>query len=116
MLINRVGHKIAEKLLVQEPNSVVCPVLVAEHWRYNIVYYNNVFYGIPQALGPMDLSIEANRARQGIVTGSSIEKAKRNIDKSRRTGALTSLARSLRSLFDFIATWLMKLFHAVGLS
>lgn len=58
------------------------PILIGSHRGYNIVKMNSTFYGVPQNLGPMDLqTVEINTIHE-IVSGSSLEIARVNINKA----------------------------------
>ena len=93
----------------ETPSAV--PVPVTDHKNYRVVFYANVYYAVPQPMGLLDLTIEANRTRPGIVTGSSVKKAKRNIDKARRNEALSFLRQLLEKIFYSIVRWIKDLFH-----
>jgi len=40
------------------------PELVGSYKGYSIVDYHGLFYGVPQSLGPVDLTEKKNRSRQ----------------------------------------------------
>lgn len=56
------------------------PQLVGAYKGYNIVDYNNQFYGVPQSMGPLDLSEEGDRNKKGILVSKDRKEIERLID------------------------------------
>ena len=56
------------------------PILVSDYKDYNFVRYGEIFYGVPQSFGPLDLQNESDRTKPGILTAESIHKLKRTVD------------------------------------
>ncbi|GEM_PF-6314937 len=62
------------------PKTIDAPRLVTDYKKYNIVYYNELFYAVPQSLGPLDLSQEKDRVRPGIIVDKKLKKIKKAIN------------------------------------
>lgn len=108
-LINEaIAVKVSGQIPAQALDPAGPPMLVTEHRGYNIVFYAGVFYAVPQSLGPMDLAIDANRMRPEIVTGSSLKKAKRNIDKTLNAKLWGHLCQTLQKRLRSFLRWLNK--------
>ena len=58
------------------------PQLAGAYKGYNIVDYNNQFYGVPQSMGPLDLSKKEDRGREGILVGKDRKEIEQLIDKA----------------------------------
>jgi len=74
------------------------PKLIQSYKGYNIVEYNNRFYGVPQSLGILDLRKEEDRNRDGILVGKDIEEIKTLIKK--HLGLFRSLHWKLKDIFN----------------
>jgi hypothetical protein len=57
------------------------PLLIGSYQGYNIVYYRGQFYGVPQSLGPLDLSKEEDRKHKEIVISKDRKALEQLIDK-----------------------------------
>ena len=57
--------------------------LIEEGYKgYNIVSYNKIYYGLPQALGATDLTIKKDREKPGILTAKDQKELKVLVDKA----------------------------------
>lgn len=56
------------------------PILVESHEQYNVVRIGNTFWGVPQSLGPLDLTPETVGGLPDIISGESIADVIAKID------------------------------------
>lgn len=57
------------------------PHLVEPYLNHNIVLYNNIYYGCPFELGPLDLINDDQRRSSGLILGETLDHVKFLIDK-----------------------------------
>ena len=73
---------ISEQLIFPQQAADKVPRLLSTYKRYNIVRYQTTVYGVPQALGNLDLRNNENRNRAGIHTGKTTAEVGGLIDAS----------------------------------
>jgi len=77
------GNNLAgEQRIFQQQAADKVPRLLSTYKRYNIVRYQTTVYGVPQALGSLDLRNNEDRNRTGIHTGKTTAEVARLIDAS----------------------------------
>jgi len=64
------------------PAAAAEPRLVKTVGAYNIVHYGERFYGLPQALGPVDLATDTVAGRQGVIVASDLARVEQEITAS----------------------------------
>jgi len=57
------------------------PVVIASYKKVNLVAYNNLIYGVPQSLGPVEFNDEQQLSNPAIIKNKSCRKLKREINK-----------------------------------
>lgn len=62
-------------------NNSLSPKLLGAFEGYNVVAYNNCFYGLPLSLGHIDLKQESGRNLPGIIVADSVNEVKAAIKK-----------------------------------
>jgi hypothetical protein len=67
----RVSQTALEEALSSPPPAP--PQLIRSINQTNVVFYKGIFYAIPQALGPLDLSREDPRGKQRVFTATSLK-------------------------------------------
>ena len=72
-------NKISQPEKSPAVGKIPAPVLVESIKNYNIVSYGHKFYGVPQSLGPLDLSKEADRNKEQIIVDNDINSIKAKI-------------------------------------
>ena len=73
-----------EEVKVQIDEAVgltAVPELLEEWNHHNIIKYQNLFWGVPQALGVVDLAQEESRKNPSILSADSLEGVKNEIDE-----------------------------------
>ena len=73
---------ISEQLIFPQQAADKVPRLLSTYKRYNIVRYQTTVYGVPQALGNLDLRNNEDRNRAGIHTGKTTAEVAWLIDAS----------------------------------
>jgi hypothetical protein len=68
-----------EALAPGAPPGDALPRLVRTVGVYNIVHYGQRFYGLPQALGPIDLAQDDVTGRPGVVIGDSLASVEQRV-------------------------------------
>lgn len=63
------------------------PILLESYRKYNLVRYCGEILAVPQALGPLDLRIRANREKTGILVAQTLEQARRDVDMAMGSAA-----------------------------
>ncbi len=58
------------------------PELVGSYKGYSIVDYHGLFYGVPQSLGPVDLTEKKNRSRQEFLAEEDRTELEKRIRKT----------------------------------
>ncbi|MDH5763318.1 MAG: hypothetical protein OEZ51_10070 [Nitrospinota bacterium] len=71
------------------------PEIITEWNEYNIFKYKKQFWGIPQTLGEVDLTIEKNLEKPSIITAQSLDEVKNSIDA----------AVGMKAAPEFLETW-----------
>jgi hypothetical protein len=71
------------------------PELITDCNEYNIFKYKKQFWGIPQTLGEVDLTIEKNLKKPSIITAQSLDDVKNSIDE----------AVGMKASPEFLETW-----------
>lgn len=81
--INAPGNNpISEQLIFPQQAADKVPRLLSTYKQYNIVRYQTTVYGVPQALGSLDLRNTEDRNRTGIHTGKTTAEVAGLIDAS----------------------------------
>ncbi len=93
-----VEQMIDKAILNQEKAADLSPRLVRSYKGYNIVEYNNRFYGVPQSLGTLDLHKEEDRNRDGILIGKDVKEVKTLIKK--HLGYFISFYWKIKDVFN----------------
>ncbi|MGP0630172.1 glycosyltransferase [Nitrospina sp. 32_T5] len=73
---------------------------------YNLVSYDNEYFGIPQRLGPVDFSCEDQKIQPGIIKGKSLDEVKKalkkvHIQRRKEQFCLLDLSKHQQKFWEF---------------